>query len=43
MHLINSLWFTGPKSVLFYGVHDETYLAHTLSHALGIDVFNRQL
>ncbi|XP_017874581.1 PREDICTED: alkaline phosphatase [Drosophila arizonae] len=37
------LFAQGPKSVLFYGVHDETYLAQTLSHALGIDVFGRQL
>lgn len=35
--------FAGPKSLLFYGVHDETYLAQALSYALGIDVFGRQL
>ncbi|XP_064553073.1 alkaline phosphatase [Drosophila montana] len=37
------LFAQGPKSLLFYGVHDETYLAQALSYALGIDVFGRQL
>ncbi|EDV90643.1 GH14069 [Drosophila grimshawi] len=37
------LFATGPKSSLFYSVHEETYLAHALSYALGMDVFGRQL
>ncbi|KRF78725.1 alkaline phosphatase [Drosophila virilis] len=37
------LFAQGPKSLLFYGVHDETYLAQALSYALGIDIFGRQL
>ncbi|KAM8704766.1 hypothetical protein ACLKA7_009254 [Drosophila subpalustris] len=37
------LFAQGPKSLLFYGVHEETYLAQALSYALGINAFGNQL
>ncbi|XP_060650020.1 alkaline phosphatase, tissue-nonspecific isozyme [Drosophila nasuta] len=37
------LFAKGPKSLLFYGVHEETYLAHALAYALGLNDFNNQL
>ncbi|XP_062125404.1 alkaline phosphatase [Drosophila sulfurigaster albostrigata] len=37
------LFAKGPKSLLFYGVHEETYLAHALAYALGLNDFDNQL
>ncbi|XP_034485883.1 alkaline phosphatase, tissue-nonspecific isozyme isoform X2 [Drosophila innubila] len=37
------LFAQGPKSLLFYGVHEETYLAQALSYALGLNAFGNQL
>ncbi|KAH8311483.1 hypothetical protein KR044_006605, partial [Drosophila immigrans] len=34
------LFAKGPKSLLFYGVHEETYLAHALAFALGLNEFD---
>lgn len=40
-YIISSL--SGPMSLLFYGVHEETYLAHALSYALGLNDFDGTL
>ncbi|KAH8407227.1 hypothetical protein KR222_010910 [Zaprionus bogoriensis] len=37
------LFAQGPKSLLFYGVHEETYLAQALAYALGLNDFKGEL